>query len=135
MAINNQIILKGNLGQDPDMYQDKNGRNFVIFSLCTQNSYKDEQTQEYVRKQEVWHRVFAFGKTAEIANSYKKGQRIEVQGELSYKTTKAMIKGETRSFKEATITAYRIEDARLTKKLNPTSENQSSAQRASQGAA
>ena len=121
MAYNNQVILKGNLGQDPDVYTDKNGREFIRISLCTQDSYKDEDSQELVNEPEVWHTVFAFGKTAEIANSYKKGERIEVLGKLFYKTTKAMIEGETRYFTEATITARLIKDARLRKKLNQSS--------------
>jgi single-stranded DNA-binding protein len=118
MANNNNVILRGNLGKDPARYQDKKGNGYVILSLCTQDSYQDEQSQEWKTLPEVWHTVFAFGKTAAIANSFKKGERIEVSGRLSYQTTKVMIDGETRHFTEATITAWSIKDARLRKKVN-----------------
>lgn len=118
MANNNKVILRGNLGKDPADYKDKNGKGYVILSLCTQDSYQDKQSQAWKTLPEVWHRVFAFGKTAVIANSFKKGARIEVSGKLSYQTTKVMIDGETRRFTEVTITAWSIKDAQLRKQAN-----------------
>lgn len=116
MANNNSVILTGNLGQCPEIYQDKNGRKFVRFSLATTDSYKD-QNEQWQPAETIWHTCFAYGQAAAYAHGYRKGDRVKVMGKLSYQKTGATIGGESRQFNTATITVRRIEDARLKQNL------------------
>jgi single-strand DNA-binding protein len=114
MAKNNQVILTGNLGKDPEIHKTAAGEEYAIFSLSTTDSYYDERTKEWKDKDSVWHSVFAFGREVRgYARTFKKGNRVKVTGSLSYRTTEAMIEGEKRYFSSAAIIATRIEDARL----------------------
>lgn len=77
-CLNKQIIL-GRLGRDPEIKTDNNPR--CMFSLATDRRYRDAQQQ--VQKKTQWHRVVAFGKTAEtIAKYCKKGDWVYVEGRL-----------------------------------------------------
>lgn len=117
MATNNQVILTGNLGQDPEDFTNAKGQPFIRLSLSTTDSYKEEKSGEWKDKDSVWHTVFVFGPNAcAYARSFQKGDRVKITGSLSYQTTTAMIEGETRYFNNATIIARRIEDARLPRK-------------------
>lgn len=71
----NEIILSGNVGQDPTP-KTYDGGNLVSFSLATTRQTKKTD----------WHNIIAFGKLAEVISSYvKKGDRLIVIGELNYR--------------------------------------------------
>ena len=79
MAGVNKVIIMGNLGRDPELSYSQGGMAICKFSLATSKKNKagEEKTS--------WHRVNAFGKTAEtIAQYVGKGQQLYVEGELSY---------------------------------------------------
>ncbi|MBW1996398.1 MAG: single-stranded DNA-binding protein [Deltaproteobacteria bacterium] len=74
----NLVILKGRLGQDPDLSYTPSGVAVCRFSLAT---------TEYVKGEEktAWHRVVAFNKIGEAIGNYcKKGREILVEGRLQY---------------------------------------------------
>ena len=77
----NKVLLIGNIGNDPEIHQVKNGDGVVAnLSVATTSSYKDKSTGEYVDTTE-WHRVVAFKKLAEIVQQYmKKGMQVYVEG-------------------------------------------------------
>jgi len=77
----NKIALKGFLGKDAENFATKQQRTFTVLSLATKSSYKDKQTSQWVNRTE-WHRIVAFGKPAEHAKGLKKGDYVEVEGEL-----------------------------------------------------
>ena len=77
----NKITLKGYLGKDAENIATKQQRTFTVLSLATKSGYKDKQTNEWVNHTE-WHRIVAFGKPAEYAKDLKKGDYVEVEGEL-----------------------------------------------------
>ncbi|SRR5258708_23903880 len=77
----NTIRLKGFLGKDAETKAARNGKTFTILSLATKSSYKDKQTSEWVSRTE-WHRIICFNKPAEYAKVLKKGEYIDVEGEL-----------------------------------------------------
>lgn len=77
----NEIKLKGYLGKNAENITTKQQRTFVILSLATKSGYKDKRTNEWVNHTE-WHRIVAFGTPAEYAKGLKKGDYIEVVGEL-----------------------------------------------------
>lgn len=77
----NKITLKGFLGKDAENFATKQQRTFTVLSLATKSGYKDKQTKEWVNHTE-WHRIVAFGKPAEYAKNLKKGDYVEIEGEL-----------------------------------------------------
>jgi len=77
----NNVKLKGYIGKDAESFATKNQTTFVVFSLAVKNGYKDRQTNEWVNRTE-WPRVVAFGKPADHAKTLKKGDYVEVEGEL-----------------------------------------------------
>jgi single-strand DNA-binding protein len=78
----NKVILIGNLGSDPEMKYTPSGGAVAKLSLATSEAWKDKTTGENVEKTE-WHRIVAFGRTAEIMGEYlKKGSKIYLEGSL-----------------------------------------------------
>ena len=77
----NKITLKGFLGKDAENFATKQQRTFTVLSLSTKSGYKDKQTQQWVNHTE-WHRIVAFGKPADFAKNLKKGDYVEIEGEL-----------------------------------------------------
>ena len=77
----NKVTLKGFVGKHAESFATKNQTTFVVFSLAVKNGYKDRQTNEWVNRTE-WPRIVAFGKPADIAKTLKKGDYVEVEGEL-----------------------------------------------------
>jgi len=77
----NTVTLKGFIGKDAQSFATRQQNTFVVLSLATKSGYKDKQTNQWVNHTE-WHRVVAFGKPADYAKSLKKGDYVEVQGEL-----------------------------------------------------
>lgn len=119
MAKNNTVILTGNLGAEVTIHQTKQGNDFAAFSLATRDSYKDDETGEWLEKEVIWHRVLAFNPFAVRAlKDLKKGARIKVTGHLSY--TEFKVYDDTRrqeiTKNEVKVIAEKIEQAPLPKK-------------------
>jgi single-strand DNA-binding protein len=77
----NKVNLKGYVGKDAQSFATKQQNAFVVLSLATKSGYKDKQTNQWVNRTE-WHRIVAFGKPADYAKALKKGDYVEVEGEL-----------------------------------------------------
>lgn len=77
----NTVTVKGYLGKDAETFATKNQKTVVVLSLATKSGYKDQRTNEWVNHTE-WHRIVAFGKPADYAKGLKKGDYVEVEGEL-----------------------------------------------------
>ncbi len=77
----NAIKLKGFVGKDADSKATGNGNAMTTFSLATKSSYKDKRTDEWISRTE-WHRVICFATPAEHARGLKKGDYVEIEGEL-----------------------------------------------------
>jgi single-strand DNA-binding protein len=77
----NNVKLKGYIGKDAESFATKQQRTFVVFSLAVKSGYKDKQTQQWVNRTE-WPRIVAFGKSADFAKNLKKGDYVEIEGEL-----------------------------------------------------
>ena len=77
----NKAIIVGKLGRDPELRYTQNGTAVVNLSVATDESYKDAQGQ--VQKQTEWHKINAFGKTAENCGKYLgKGSTVLVEGSI-----------------------------------------------------
>ena len=79
--IKNNLKLKGYAGKDAESFTTKQQRTFVVLSLATKSGYKNQQSGQWVNHTE-WHRIVAFGKVADFAKGLKKGDYVEVEGEL-----------------------------------------------------
>jgi len=80
----NKVQLMGNVGQEPEM-NEPNGKKVVNLSLATNYQIKDETGKKLPITD--WHRLTAWGKTAElIAKHVKKGTALYVEGYLKNST-------------------------------------------------
>ena len=77
----NKVTLKGYIGKDAETFATRQQRHFTVLSLATKSGYKDKQTNEWVNHTE-WHRIVASGTPATYANHLKKGDYVEIEGEL-----------------------------------------------------
>jgi single-strand DNA-binding protein len=77
----NKVILVGNLGGDPEVRYANSGVAVCNFTMATTRTYKDKQGE---RKDETeWHRIVAFGRTAEVCGEYlKKGRQVYIEGRM-----------------------------------------------------
>ena len=77
----NKVTLKGYIGKDAENFATKQQNTFTVLSLATKSGYKDKQTKQWVNHTE-WHRIVAFGKPADYAKNLRKGDYVEIEGEL-----------------------------------------------------
>lgn len=76
------IILIGNVGNEPEMRYTPSGVAVTSFSLAVNKHWTDSGTNEKKEKT-TWFRITTWRKTAEIASQYlKKGSKVMVAGEM-----------------------------------------------------
>lgn len=74
----NKVILIGRVGSDVELKTAKSGKSFCNINLATNTGYGDNKRTD-------WHKVVAFGKTAEAcAKCLSKGSVITVEGSIQY---------------------------------------------------
>lgn len=81
MSTLNKATIIGRLGQDPEVRTTQGGTKVATLSIATSEKWKgkDGQTQERTE----WHRVVAWGRTAEVARDYlKKGSQVYIEGPI-----------------------------------------------------
>jgi len=72
----NEVTLIGNVGSKKDLVEYGDDGKVINFSLATSHGYGD-------RKKTTWHRVVAFGKTAEAVDSFVQvGSKVCVRGRI-----------------------------------------------------
>jgi len=77
----NKVTLRGFAGKNAESFATRQQKTFVILSLATKSGYKDKQTREWINRTE-WHHIVAFGTPADYAKDLKKGDYVEIEGEL-----------------------------------------------------
>ena len=81
----NTVQLIGHVGQDPEVKSLEGGKKLANISIATNEVYYKENGDK-VEKTE-WHRVTAWGKTAEIIEKYvTKGKEIAIAGKLTHRS-------------------------------------------------
>lgn len=81
MSSLNKAMLIGRLGQDPEVRYTQSNTAVANFSLATNERYKDRNGEFQERTE--WHRIVAWGRTAEICQQYlKKGSLIYIEGPI-----------------------------------------------------
>ncbi len=80
-TLQNHVQLLGNVGQDPVVTTLESGRKVARFSMATNEHYKNAKGEK--ETQTHWHNIVAWGKTAELVESYVgKGKELAVTGKL-----------------------------------------------------
>jgi single-strand DNA-binding protein len=81
-ALRNSVRLIGHLGDAPKVRKLDSGKTVANFSIATNEIYRDQKGEK--QSETTWHRLVAWGKQAEIIESYvKKGSEIAIEGKLT----------------------------------------------------
>lgn len=76
-----QIMLLGNLGNDPEMRYTPSGVPVATFSLAVNRVYNDSNGQR--QEKTTWFRVTAWRRDAELVSQYlTKGRQVLILGEM-----------------------------------------------------
>lgn len=104
-TIENRVQLIGFLGTEIEVRQYAEGKKLARFSLATHETRRgDEGRKEYIT---TWHNLIAWGKDAEkIAKVFTKGQRMYVEGKLSYREHTS-VDGTRRNTTEIIVTDFK----------------------------
>ena len=81
-AMKNTVQLIGNVGNDPEIKTFEGGKKLANLTIATNDSYKNDKGERV--EQTEWHRVVAWGKTAEIIEKFvTKGIQVGLEGKLT----------------------------------------------------
>jgi single-strand DNA-binding protein len=81
----NSVQLIGHVGLEPEIKNLEAGKKLANLTIATNESYKNAKGEK-VEKTE-WHRVTAWGKTAEIIEKYvTKGKEVAIEGKLTHRS-------------------------------------------------
>ena len=84
-TLKNRVQLIGNVGNDPEIKNLDGGKKLASLSIATNESYTNDKGERV--EQTEWHRVTAWGKTAEIIERYvTKGKEVAIEGKLSHRS-------------------------------------------------
>jgi single-strand DNA-binding protein len=84
-AMKNRVQLIGNVGNDPEIKTLENGRKLAHVTIATNDRYTNDKGEKV--EQTEWHRVTAWGKTAEIIEKYVvKGKEVAIEGKLTHRS-------------------------------------------------
>jgi len=82
-SLKNKVQLVGYVGQDPEIKTFEGEKKLANLTLATNEVYKNDKGEKVEETQ--WHRIVAWGKTAEIIEKYvTKGKEIAVEGKLTH---------------------------------------------------
>lgn len=84
----NQVQLLGNLARDAELRFTQSGKAVATFTVAATNTYVDSTTNE-TKEQTAFINCVAWGKTGEAVGTYRKGNRLFVEGRIqtrSYET-------------------------------------------------
>jgi single-strand DNA-binding protein len=81
----NRVQLIGRVGQDPEVKNLEGGKKVATITIATNDVYYKDNGDKV--EQTEWHRVTAWGKTAEITEKYvTKGKEIAIEGKLTHRS-------------------------------------------------
>ena len=81
----NRVQLIGRVGQDPEVKTLEGGKKLANVSIATNDVYYKENGDKV--EQTEWHRVTAWGKTADLIEKYvTKGKEIGIEGRLVHRS-------------------------------------------------
>ena len=80
----NRVQLIGHVGQEPEIKNLESGR-VANFTIATKENYTNTKGEKV--EQTEWHKVTAWGKTADIIEKYvTKGKEVAIEGKLTHRS-------------------------------------------------
>jgi single-strand DNA-binding protein len=84
-ALKNRVQLIGHVGQEPEIKTLDGGKKLANLTIATNEVYYKENGDKVENTE--WHRITAWGKTAEIIEKYViKGKEVAIEGKLSHRS-------------------------------------------------
>ncbi len=84
-AMKNRVQLIGYVGQEPEVKTFDGGKKVANITIATNDYYINDKGEKVENTE--WHRVTAWGKTAEIIEKYvTKGKEIAIDGKLTHRS-------------------------------------------------
>lgn len=81
----NRVQLIGHVGQEPEIKTFDGGKKVANLTIATNEVYYKENGDKVENTE--WHRVSAWGKTADIIEKYvTKGKEIVIEGKLTHRS-------------------------------------------------
>lgn len=83
-TIKNQVVLIGNLGNDPEVTNFESGSSIAKFSMATNETYKKENGEKTTQTE--WHTIVVWGNLVSIVERYlEKGSEVCIKGKITYR--------------------------------------------------
>jgi len=84
-AMKNRVQLIGNVGNNPEIKTLESGKKLAHLTIATNDVYRNGKGDKV--EQTEWHRVTAWGKTAEIIEKFVvKGKEVAIDGKLTHRS-------------------------------------------------
>ena len=81
----NRVQLIGHVGQEPEVKTFDGGKKVANITIATNDYYTNDKGEKVENTE--WHKVVAWGKTAEIIEKYvAKGKEIAIDGKLTHRS-------------------------------------------------
>lgn len=109
-----QITITGNLTDDPELRFTNSGTSVASLTLISEDRYRDNETGEWNSRNRTVVRVTAWRQLAEhVANGYRKGDRIKVEGRRV--EARGYINRDGEAAASLELTADEVDDRRRTR--------------------
>ena len=84
-AMKNRVQLIGHVGNEPEIKTFDGGKKLANLTIATNDTYRNDKGDKV--EQTEWHKVTAWGKTADIIEKYvTKGKEVAIEGKLTHRS-------------------------------------------------
>ena len=84
-AMKNRVQLIGHVGNEPEIKTFDGGKKLANLTIVTNDTYRNDKGDKV--EQTEWHKVTAWGKTADIIEKYvTKGKEVAIEGKLTHRS-------------------------------------------------
>ncbi|OAZ03887.1 single-stranded DNA-binding protein [Flavobacterium succinicans] len=84
-AMKNRVQLIGHVGNEPEIKTFDGGKKLASLTIATNDTYRNDKGDKV--EQTEWHKVTAWGKTADIIEKYvTKGKEVAIEGKLTHRS-------------------------------------------------
>lgn len=84
-AMKNRVQLIGHVGNEPEIKTFEGGKKVANLTIATNDTYRNDKGDKV--EQTEWHKVSAWGKTADIIEKYvTKGKEVAIEGKLTHRS-------------------------------------------------
>ncbi|CAM2745577.1 single-strand binding protein [Flavobacterium succinicans] len=84
-AMKNRVQLIGHVGNEPEIKTFDGGKKVANLTIATNDTYRNDKGDKV--EQTEWHKVSAWGKTADIIEKYvTKGKEVAIEGKLTHRS-------------------------------------------------